>query len=185
MPLLHHLSKALRKWTSLESKHLPITALKQFSSMQHYLQKKMHYRKLECHTVMLPLSQVEYPHANTVLPYGIKIGSTDNYKQEDNDGRNQQRNHPGLKASMTKYTEAWKRNLFFQKLHTLKGKRRGKKNSKKTPQQNQEISQWLVAWDKPEQKPRSKITTTPFDTLLTVLDLLIWWNTNTSTSLLY
>ena len=51
MPLLHHLTKALMQWPSLEFMHLPITALKQFSSMEHYLQRKTHHMKLECNTV--------------------------------------------------------------------------------------------------------------------------------------
>lgn len=34
LQLLHYLSKALIKWTALESKHLPITTLKQLSSME-------------------------------------------------------------------------------------------------------------------------------------------------------
>lgn len=122
MPLLHHFSKGLIKWPSVESKHLPITALKQFSSMEHYLQKKMLYMKLECNTVMLPLPPSRA--SCTVLPYRVKTGSTDNCKPEDDMWwEKSAKKSFRIEASMTKYTEVWKRNLFFQKLHTLKGGR--------------------------------------------------------------
>lgn len=148
MQLLYHLSKALIKWLALESKHLPITTLKQFSSMEHCLQKKMHCTKLECNTVMHPLPPSRVPtckHSTVCWPYGAEIGSTDNCKLEDGmwweiSAEKSSR----IKASMIKYMEVWKRNLFFQKLHT---------QSNCT---HQEMSQSSVAWEKPEQKPRAR-----------------------------
>lgn len=122
----------------------------------------------DCNTVMFKLPQVGYPHANTVMPYGVKTGSTDSCITEDDMWREKWAGKPSV--NMTNYVDVCKRNHFLQKQHTTWRKKIFRNESS-------------VARGKPEQKPRARRTWKYlfffFDTLLRVytsifLDLLIW-----------
>lgn len=120
----------------------PHTTLKLFSSTKQYLQG-MKMQCSDCNTVMFKLPQVGYAHANTAMPYGVKTGSTDNSKTEDDMWREKWAGKPSV--NMTNYVEVCKRNRFLQKQHTTWRKKIFRNESS-------------VAGGKPEQKPRARRT---------------------------